>query len=223
MGRYTRRSSRPQNGMPGWLVFLVAVALVFGAFYLWDGLQRFVRTGGLGIPESTARAQVVATATAERVTRVAIITRTPAPTATPLPECQAFRVSVANAPTALVRAAPNANGRVIDAFPNETDVCVLWREPSSEYFAVDADPTTRRYEIAYMHESVLEALNPTLTPSATMTLPPTVTPPATLTQPSTVTGAPVVTFTPSATEDSAQPTLPPAPTRQEAEGTPGDG
>jgi hypothetical protein len=198
--------------MPAWLVFLVAVALVFGSFYLWDGLQRFVRTGGLGVAESTARAEVVATATAERVTRAGIFTRTPAPTPTALPECQAFRVVVVNAPTALVRAAPNSSGRVLGAFPNETDVCVLWREPNSEFYAVDSNPDTRRYEIAYMHESVLEAVNPTMTPSPSSTPPPSVTPPATLTALPTMTGAPVVTFTPSATEESAQPTLPPAPT-----------
>jgi hypothetical protein len=202
--------------MPAWLVFLVAVALVFGSFYLWDGLQRYVRTGGLGVAESTARAGIVATATAERVTRGAVMTRTPAPTPTALPECQAFRVLVVNAPTALVRAAPNSSGRVLDAFPNETDVCVLWREPNSEYYAIDSNPETQRYEIAYMHESVLEALNPTLTPSPSHTPPPSVTPPATLSPMPSMTGAPVVTFTPSATEESAQPTLPPAPTETPA-------
>ncbi len=222
MGRYTRRTPRSRGGLPGWLIFLVAVALVFGTFYLWDGLQRFVRTGGLGVAESTARAEIVSTATAERVTRVGIITRTPAPTPTALPECQSFVVVVVNAPTALVRAAPSQSGRVLDAFANETAVCVLWREPNSEYFAIDSDPATRRYEIAYMHESVLEALNPTATPSPSITPPPSVTPPATLTPLATITGAPVVTFTPSATEESAQPTLPPAPTLQAGTGG-GDG
>jgi hypothetical protein len=215
MGRYTRRSGRQRGGLPGWLVFLSAVALVFGMFYLWDGFQRFIRTGGLGVAESTARAAFVASATAERVTRVGIITRTPPPTPTALPECQAFRVSVVNAPTALVRAAPNMSARVVGAFPNETDVCVLWREPNSEYYAVDSDPTTRRYEIAYMHESVLEARFPTPTASATVTLPPSVTPPATLTPSPSVTGAPPATFTPSATVYSPQPTLPPVATPTE--------
>lgn len=202
-----RRSNyRPPGqggGVPAWLVFIIAVALVMGGFYLWDGIQRFVRTGGLGIPESTQRAQAENTATAERVVRAGI-TRTPMPSASPLPECQDFRVEITDAPNAIVRAAPNRAAEIMDAYPQGTLVCVLWLEPGSEYYAIDSNPATQRYELAYMHQSVLESLNPTPTPSATTTPPPTVTP--------APTGSPTPTSlaSPTAvpTSDSAQPTMP---------------
>jgi hypothetical protein len=203
-------SSRPPRrggGIPAWLIFLVGIALVFGTFYLWDGLQRFFRTGGLSVAETTQQAVVVSTATAERIARggeSSGVARTPLPSATPLPECQDFRVVAVTAPTALVREFPNPNARIVDAFADGTIVCVLYREGDSEYFAIDSNPTTRRFEIAFMHESVLEAVNPTPTPSATMTPPPTITPVPTNTL------APGVTPSPTPTLDSAQPTLPPA-------------
>jgi hypothetical protein len=201
--RNRSRPTRRGGGIPTWLVFLVGVALVLGGFYLWDGLQRFVRTGGLGVAESTQRAQVEVTATAAQSTRISI-TRTPAPTATPLPECEDFIVSIADAPNALVRQAPSPQGAIIEAFTPGVVVCVLGRDAGSEYYTVDVDPATRRFELGYMHESVLEAVNPTPTPSVTPTPPPTITPT------STDTPAPGVTLAASATVDSAQPTMPPA-------------
>jgi hypothetical protein len=203
LSRSSRRPPRRGGGIPTWLVFLVGVALVLGGFYLWDGLQRFVRSGGLGIAESTQRAQAEVIATAAQSTRVSI-TRTPMPTTTPLPECQEFIVSIADAPNALVRELPSPQGAIVEAFTPGVVVCVLGRDAGSEYYTVDVDPATRRFEIGYMHESVLEAVNPTPTPSITPTPPPTITPT------STNTPAPGVTIPPSATSNSAQPTMPPA-------------
>lgn len=182
---------------------VVVIALVMGGFYLWDGLQRFLRTGGLGVAESTQRAEVLETATAERSEARAIITRTPLPTGTALPTCQDFQVEVVDAPNALVRETPNLSAAVIDAFPSGTLVCVLWREPNSEFYAIDANPETRRHEIAYMHESVLVPLNPTATPSATSSPLPTITP-----IPVDETAAPESGLTQP--PDSAQPTMPPS-------------
>ncbi|MCA9909938.1 MAG: hypothetical protein KC519_14875, partial [Anaerolineae bacterium] len=172
---YRRSSPRRGGGPPAWVVVVVIIALVMGGFYLWDGLQRFLRSGGLGVAESTQRAEIVETATAERASSRVIITRTPMPTGTPLPQCQDFRVEVVDAPNALVRELPNLTAAVIDAFPTGALVCVLWREPDGEFYAIDADIETRRHEIAYMHESVLVPLNPTPTPSMTPTGPPTIT------------------------------------------------
>ena len=53
-----RRNSR--NGPPAILAFLLAAALVFGVYYIWQGVQTYLRTGGLGVVESTQRAQQVA-------------------------------------------------------------------------------------------------------------------------------------------------------------------
>jgi hypothetical protein len=193
---------RRAGGLPAWLVFLVGIALVLGSFYLWEGFQRFIRTGGLGVAEATQRAVAEVTATAERATRVSI-TRTPLPTPTPLPQCQDFVVVVVGAPNALVRELPGPQARIMDAYPSGEIVCVLGRDPGSEYYTIDTDTTTRRFELGYMHESVLEAVNPTPTPSATVTMPPTITP-----VPSD-TLAPNQPVLATATVESAQPTLPP--------------
>lgn len=210
------RSSRPNGGggTPAWLVFLLGAALVFGVFYLIQGTQTFFRTGGLGVVESTERARVVSSATAVRVTRQATSEFTPIPSATPMPDCVDFRVSV---PSAIVREEPSANGTIVTSWRQGTIVCVLGREPESEWYTVDGDPDTRRRELAYMHETVIQAINPTPTPSITPTPPPTVTPAPTDTptiQPSprpTETPDPGRTNTPTPTE-TPLPTLTPTPT-----------
>lgn len=195
------RPKRQGGGPPAWLVFLVAVALVFGAFYLYQGAQNFLRTGGLGVEEATARAQVVSSATAEQSTSIATrAVTTPRPTFTPVPECSEFRVSV---PNAIVRESPSENGRLITGLNQGTTVCVLGREEGSEWYSIDENPDTRRVELAYMHETVIEAVNPTPTPSITSSPLPTVTPAPTETPSNT----PLVTdtFEPTNTSQSATP------------------
>jgi hypothetical protein len=216
--RRTPLRSQRGGGLPPLLVFLLGVALVFGTFYVFQGVQMFFRTGGLGVEEATRQAQIVASATRSRATR-AVAQVTPMATATPQPTCTDFRVIV---PSAIVRENPSANAAVITGFAQGTIVCVLWRDPGSEWYTIDRDSETRRRELAYMHESVIEALNPT------PTLPPTVTPlPITATLPPTVTPLPSLTpevtppseqptrrFAPSATPNMPDniPTLPPTPT-----------
>lgn len=161
------RPPRGSGGLPPWIVFLLAVALVFGGFYLVRGVQDFMRTGGLGVSEATARAQMISTATAVRVTRMATSGFTPLPTGTPIPECIDFRVNVSNA---IVREQPSFNAPIVTSFNNGTLVCVLERAAqNAEWYVIDADRTTRRRETAYMHESVIEAVNPTATPTRTPT------------------------------------------------------
>jgi hypothetical protein len=174
-----------------------------GGYYLWDGLQRFMRSGGLGVSESTELAQVEAATAAQQVQRQQV-TRTLIPSSTPMPECQDFRVDIVDAPNAIVRAAPSASSEIVTAFPNGTIVCVLWRDAGSAYYTIDGNPTTRRYELAYMHESVLVPLDPTPTPTASATPPPTVTPMPT----GSATPTPLESAVPTATRDSAQPTMP---------------
>ena len=168
-----------RGGPPGWLILLVAIALVFGGFYLLQGTQTFFRTGGLGVEESTQRARNVSTATAERVTRMATQPSERRPSATPQPECQDFRVI--GQPNGVVREQPSASAAVITGLSPGTIVCVLGRAGIPDWYLVDLNPETRRLDEAYMNEVVIEAVYPTPTSLPTVTQaptrPPTETPP----------------------------------------------
>lgn len=197
----TYRSSGP----PAWLVFLIATAFAFGGYYLYLGARNFLRTGGLGVIEATEQAEIVATATAERV--IANLNRTPMPSSTPLPECQDFIVSV---PSAIVREAPNTNAAIVTAFDQGTTICVIDRDSvNTEWFLIDSNPETRRYEYAYMHESIIQAVNPTPTITPTTTPPPTVTQTPSLTPTISPTPRPTLTPDPNAT-DTPTPTVTPS-------------
>lgn len=190
---YRRGSSyRPGGGFPAWLVFLLAVALVFGAYYVWMGINDFIRAGGLGVIEATQRAEIIASAT---LNRAATITRaapeiTIRPSPTPLPPCQDFAVAFN---VAIVRERPSVNSAIVQQIPIGTIVCVLSREPepNQDWYLIDVQPRTRRLDAGYMREELIEAVNPTLTPSRTIPPPPTVTPlPATPTLRTTQTPTP---------------------------------
>jgi hypothetical protein len=168
-GRYARRGG---GGPPAWLIFIIAIALVFGIYYLIRGAQTFVRTGGVGADEATRQAE-----TAEGQ----IVFSTPTtsgsmsilPTWTPQIECTDFRVSV---PNAIVRDQPNPSGTIITGYDQGTIVCVVRREPpDGEWYLIDLDPETRRLNEAYMNQEVIEPVNPSPTPSRTVTPLPTVT------------------------------------------------
>jgi len=222
--RYNTRSNRrPKTGggPPTWFAFLVGVALVFGLYYLVQGVQNFFRTGGQGVVEATERAVVVSSATAARVTQFQSgdDDSTPFPSRTPVPECQNFVVSV---PNAIVRDAPSSGGTLLGSLVEGEEVCVLGREPETEWYVIDQTPGTRRLDIAYMHETVIRAVNPTPTPSRTPTALATVTPLPTssptrtpIPQPtaSTATSNPAFTAMPQATATPTdEPTLTPTPT-----------
>jgi hypothetical protein len=196
---------RGGDGPPAWLVFLVGIALVFGVYYLWLGVQNFLRTGGGGVVESTERAQILATSTAAAI----LPTRTAIPPATVIPDCQDFVVTVASAN---VRKSPSQDAEVIKVFKENETVCVLGRPtPDSEWYTIDLLPESRRIQLAYMHESVIQAVHPTPTPSNTPTPLPTVT-----TTPSpTVTESPVPLPTKTrdpSMPDTSTPTFTPSPT-----------
>ena len=211
MGRHSR------SGPPALLVFLLAVALVFGVYYVWQGVQTFLRTGGLGVVEATQRAEDVSTATAQGFTPRAAFAATLLPTSTDVPPCQDFRVSV---PAGIVREGPSTGSAVVTQFREGEIVCVLGREAGSEWYSIDLNPSTRRIELAYMHESIIEAVNPTPTPSDTLTPSNTVSPPPTVTRtptiPPTVTPSPLPSYTrdPRWT-NTPLPTLTPSPAPSE--------
>lgn len=184
---------RGGGGPPAWLVFVVGVALVFGIYYVWLGVQNFLRTGGKGVVEATERAEIISTATAVFL----IPTRNNALSATPLPNCQDFVISV---PIAIVREAPNKTAPIVDQLPQGQVMCVFGRsEVDPEWYTVNMRPESRRIELAYMHESVIEAVNPTPTPSRTVTALPTVTPTPSPTATQTAVPRPTETYNPDIT------------------------
>lgn len=194
-----------QSSAPPWMVFLIAIAVIFGAYYVWQGFRNYLQTGGLGILEATERAEIVATATANRI--VSQPGPTQPPTFTPIPECKTFVVDV---PSAIVRESATTNAPIVTSWSQGTRVCVIDRAPTdAAWYLVDGNPQTRRIEFAYMHETLVRALEPTLTPSRTPTALSTVTPVPTHTPSRTPTPEPTATVDPRAT---ATPTKPPSPT-----------
>jgi hypothetical protein len=203
-------SRRGRDGLPAWLIFLVGIALVFGIYYVWLGIQSFLRSGGRGILESTRSAAIVSTATAASMeTGIPTVK----PTTTPFPPCIPFIVIV---PNARVRAAPSDSGAVLTSFFMDDPVCVEGRSaPDSEWYIIDWKPQTRRVDIAYMHESVIEAKDPTPTPTNTQKPPPSVTPMPTLTASHTPRVTATDTLEPTAT-DTPKPTVTRTPTATSA-------
>ena len=192
------------GGLPPWLVFIVAIALVFGTYYVWTGLRDFIRSGGLGVIEATQRAEIITSATLDRaatITQAAPeITIRPSPT--PLPACQDFAV-VPN--VAIVRERPSTASAIVEQIPLGTIVCVLSREPepNDDWYLIDVQPRTRRLDAGYMRDDLVEAVNPTPTPSKTVPPPPTVTP-----LPVTPTLRPSVTPTPTTPREGLMPRTP---------------
>lgn len=213
--RGSYRAYRQQTGPPAWLVFVLAVALVFGLYYLWIGLRNFLETGGLGIQEATSRAEIIASATGMReATRLAasggLNTREPNfATPTPRPECVDFVVIV---PVAIVRNAPTTNAEVLAQLPEGEIVCMLSKE--GEWYIIDQNPRTRRIDTGYMRDDLIEALNPTPTPLPTVTALPTLTPSITPLVSATFTPSPTppASSTPEGTDQPERPTLTPRPT-----------
>lgn len=209
-GRPSRRArGSGSGGPPAWFIFLVGVAIVFGVYYVWLGVQNFLRTGGRGVLEVTQQAQVVSTATARvRPTADLLVL----PTQTPVLTCQDFVVSV---PNAIVREGPFPNAAIVTSFSQNQTVCALGRTaPDSEWYLIDLNPRTRRIEAAYMHETVIRAVNPTPTPSRTPTFEPTLTPSTTPTETTTPTPRPTATLDPAVTDTpEPTPTPTPSPTR----------
>jgi hypothetical protein len=198
---------RSSDGLPGWVVFLVAVAIGLGGYYVWLGVQDYIRAGGLGITEATQRAELIASATQQRAATFTAIAPsvmgTLPPTPTAVPPCQDFRVT---AGVAIVRDRPTTAAGIVSQLPAGTVVCVIGRASADDqWYLIDTNPRTRRLDEGYMRQDVIEPVNPTPTPSRTVTRPPTVTPLPTTPAPPTET--PTASLTPS-----APPSVTPSPT-----------
>lgn len=172
-------------GPPSWFVILLGIAIVFGLYYLWIGLRSFM-SSGVTVVESTRQAIERSTATAVRIVELQYLAPTPLPTYTPVPACQEFVVIVRSA---IVRASPSTDSRIVESIKSGETVCVIAKHPNSEWYVLDKNTLTRRLEPVYMRGDIIRALYPTDTPTRTPTATPSATPTATI-KPS-VTAAPV--------------------------------
>ena len=131
---------------------------------------------------------------------------TPRPTFTPIPECQDFTVIV---DAAIVRQGPTTGSQPLASLSRGEMVCVIERR--GDWYLIDNNPATRRIDEAYMFFNIIEAMNPTPTPTNTYTPAPTVTEEPTLTPSVTPSPAPTATPDPDAT-DTPTPTPTTTPT-----------
>ncbi len=175
-------------GPPSWFVILLGIAIVFGLYYLWIGLRSFM-SSGLTVVESTRQAIERTTATAVRIVELQYLAPTPLPTYTPVPPCQEFVVIVRSA---IVRASPSTDSRIVEAIKEGETVCVIAKQPNSEWYVLDKNTLTRRLEPVYMHEDIIRALYPTDTPTPTPTATPSATPTASFTPSDTSTAWPTL-------------------------------
>ena len=199
----------PQRaGPPSWFVILLGIAIVFGVYYLWTGLRNFMATG-VTVVESTRQAIVENTATAERIVELQILAPTSLPTFTPVPSCEDFVVTVR---TAIIRSRPSTNSKIVDSVDEGDTVCVIAKEPNSDWYVLDSNPLTRRLEAVYMHEDIIRALNPTPTQTPTPTPSTTPSPSPTFTRSPTPTPLPTRRqITRDAPSITPRPTITPTP------------
>ncbi|MBN1680472.1 MAG: hypothetical protein JW966_09265 [Anaerolineae bacterium] len=155
------------------LIVLFGAIVVFGGYYVWTGFLAFLEDEG----DITAQVTREAFSTATAEARPAFPTVYIPASFTPLPPCQWFRVRVDRA---VYRECPSTDDREcprIDSLPINSEVCVYDRVPNNlEWYVIELNPGGAYRDTAYMHESVIEPANPTLTPSITFTPLPTVSP-----------------------------------------------
>lgn len=193
----TYRSSGPSP----LLIVLIGALVVFGGYYVWMGARSFLEDRG-NITADVTR-QAFSTATAQAAPLLGLPTLYVPATFTPLPPCQMFRVSVERA---VYRDCPSTDKLkcpVRDVVTYGTELCVYGRSPDNpEWYVVELNPNGAYRNTVYMHESVIEPVNPTPTPTVTHTPLPTVSPTPSFTPP------PVVTSTPTPTPNPATPPTP---------------
>lgn len=194
-----------RSGPSPLLIIVVGALVVFGGYYVWSGFLSFLEDQGDLTAQVTREA--MSTATAGSVFQPpAFPTSYQLATFTPLPPCITFVVNVERAVYRECPAQDNTECPVIDVVPEGTEFCVYARVSSNpEWFVIDLNPGGAYRDIVYMHESVIEALNPTPTPTATFT------PAPTITQLPSSTPTPTLPPSPSHTPDPAQPSLTPMP------------
>lgn len=166
---YSRGSGK---GTPIWLVVLIGMLLIFGGYFLWSGVLRFLNASGDITAQITAQA-----AEGSQPADGDIPTEPPyiRPTATPIRICLDFRVNVVKA---RMRECPKDTCSTLESMPSQGNImCVYGPAPgATDWYEVNLRPTSAYPQIVYMHSSVLDAVNPTKRPTRTATALPTVTP-----------------------------------------------
>ena len=164
------------SGPPAWLVVLVAAMIVFGGYFIYAGVRNYMASGlqGAFLAQAT-RSAVDATPVLDLdVTATLDLRFTPAPSRTPVPDCQDFVITV---PEAIIRECASTNCAIKDVRHSGDVVCVLERDyVQAEWYIIDLDDSRFFTDLAYMHESLMQAVNPTPTPTTTPTPQPTGTP-----------------------------------------------
>jgi cell division septation protein DedD len=206
MSHYRRSGPSPL------LIVSIGALIVFGGYFVWVGVLSFLQDHGDITAPATHAANASATAQAAPVVIL------PSPfmpaTFTPLPDCQWFKVKVSRAVYRECPSKDNNECPIRDTADYGTEFCVYSRVPGNpEWYVVELNPGGSYRDTVFMHESVLEAVNPTVTPAPTITPGPTITPVPTFTPAPTV--LPSATPTPTPPPDASPtptPTLTPSPT-----------
>lgn len=158
--------------MPGWLVVLIGMGLVIGAYLIWGGLMQFFSASGNLAAPVTAQAANAASQTQDQA--LILATPVPLPTATPVRPCQDFRVTVVKA---VARDCAKLTCATLEVmYPQGTVICVYGVDPTAtDWYVVNLRPTSSFPDIAYMSNNVLYPVNPTPHPTHTFTPLPTIT------------------------------------------------
>jgi hypothetical protein len=210
--------SHHRSGPSPLTIILVGALFVFGGYYVWTGFLSFLEDQGDITARATREAFASATARAAPEIRPTLF-MAPA-TFTPLPPCKWFAVSVENAVYRECPAQNNIECPVREVIPYGTELCIYGRVPNNdEWYVVELNPEGAYRDTVYIHESVVEAVNPTptVTPTNAPLDLPTISPTPSNTPPPTVTptetpdpnATPTRTPTPSPT---TAPTISPTPT-----------
>jgi hypothetical protein len=194
------------------LVVALVALLIFGGYFVWVGFLNFLEDQGDITVEITRRAEN--TATAEAAPAVSLPTQFMPATFTALPPCIWFTV---NTERAVYRDCPSKDNNqcpIRDIVTYGTEMCVYGRAPQNpEWFIVELNPNGAYRDTVFMHESVLDPVNPTPTITLTLTPPPPSSPTSFPTEAPSATPAPTQPPLPDVSLTPVLPTITPLPTR----------
>jgi len=162
------------------LIVAVGGLLVFGGYFVWIGFLSYLDDQGNITAQITREA--LASATARVAPSVNLPTLYMPATFTPLPPCQWFKVNVDRA---VYRECPSKDNQLCpirDTVTYGTELCIYARSPDNpEWYIVELNPEGAYRDTVFIHESVVEAANPTPTATLSPVPQPTVSPTPTYT------------------------------------------
>ncbi|MBO9310595.1 MAG: hypothetical protein J7551_12515, partial [Chloroflexi bacterium] len=156
---------RRERDGSAWQAAIIAALIVFGGYFLWRGALAFLSTAGDITAPATATAAATVTLRPTRTFEVPPMNLIfgVRPTARP---CLEFYVTVMRA---RVRECPSERCETLAMPYRGNRICVYGRaEDAPEWYEVNLRPDDPIPHRAYMHQSVIAAVNPTPRPSATV-------------------------------------------------------